>query len=102
MELDLTDGAGDCSKDLVGICSEFRLSDPDLWTLLLLLALYCCLTEALLAAAGSTLELDLLTLVTVELAGGLVTPDTDCLPVSDTFSLLLLTLPALSNVLSLT
>ena len=73
MELDLADTAGFQAGSL-GLCSELRLSEPVLgsggWSefllsepvlciLLLQFWLYCCLTAALLAAAGSRAELDL-------------------------------------------
>ena len=47
--------------DSLAGCSEFLLRDPVLCILLLQLWLYCCLTAALLAAAGSRAELDLWT-----------------------------------------
>ena len=60
IELDLFDT--DWDKPRVGVNSEFLLNDPVLWILFLQEALYCCLTDALLAAAESTRELDLWTL----------------------------------------
>ena len=60
IELDLLDT--DWDKPRVWVNSEFLLNDPVLWILFLQEALYCCLTDALLAAAESTKELDLWTL----------------------------------------
>ena len=60
IEFDLLDT--DCDNPRDGVSSEFLLNDPVLWILFLQEALYCCLTEALLAAAESTKEFDLWTL----------------------------------------
>ena len=60
IEFDLLDTDWDMLR--VGVNSEFLLNDPVLWILFLHEALYCCRTDALLAAAESTKELDLWTL----------------------------------------
>ena len=60
IEFDLLDTAWAVPR--AGVSSEFLLRDPVLWILLLQEALYCCLTEARLAATGSTSEFDLWTL----------------------------------------